>query len=341
MTVLGIETSCDECAAAVVRDGDKILSNIVATQIPFHAQWNGVVPELASRKHIEWIYTVTKEAMDKANLNVNDINAVAVTSQPGLFGSLLVGLCFAKAFAWSRNIPYIAVDHMLAHLYAPRLITDSTNERPNYPFLGLLVSGGHTIICRADDFDDITVMGTTIDDAVGEAFDKVAKYYNFGYPGGAVIDKMARAGNSGAFRFPMPSLHKGDHRYDVSYSGLKNAVINQLDIFKKEQVFTNEDIAASFQKTAVEILLRALLNAAEDTGLTTIVAGGGVAANSYLRARLAAQPNLRCIFPPLNLCGDNAAMIAGIGYHYLKRGEKSPLNLIASSRVSGFKKKYP
>jgi len=339
MKVLGIETSCDECSASVVQDGEKILSNVIATQIPYHAPWSGVVPEIASRKHTEWIYAVTKEALDKAGLQVADIDAVAVTNRPGLFGSLLVGLSFAKAFAWARNIPFIAVDHMLAHLYAPRLVADN---KPEYPFLGLLVSGGHTIICRADNFDDITVMGTTIDDAVGEAFDKVAKFYNFGYPGGAVIDKMSRNGDSGAFRFPMPSLHKGEHRYDVSYSGLKTAVVNQLEMFKvKEGSSRDEDIAASFQKTAVEILLRALINAAEDTGLTTIVAGGGVAANSYLRSRLGEHPHLRCIFPPLDLCGDNAAMIAGIGFHYLARGERSPLNTTASARVTGFKKKYP
>jgi len=339
MKVLGIETSCDECSAAVVEDGEKIISNVIATQIPFHAPWSGVVPEIASRKHTEWIYAVAKEALDKANIKVEEIDAVAVTNRPGLLGSLLVGLSFAKAFAWSRSIPFIAVDHMLAHLYAPRLISSAKCE---YPFLGLLVSGGHTIICRADNFDNITVLGTTIDDAVGEAFDKVAKFYNFGYPGGAVIDKMAQNGDSSFFNFPMPSLHKGDHRYDVSYSGLKNAVINQLDTFKKKSgAHTNEDIAASFQKTAVQILLRALLNASEDTGITTIVAGGGVAANSYLRACLAEQKNLRCIFPPQDLCGDNAAMIAGIGYHYLARGERSPLNITASARVTGFKKKYP
>jgi len=340
MNVLGIETSCDECCAAVVKDGDKILSNVIMSQIPFHARWSGVVPEIASRKHIEWIYAVTKEALDKANLSVKDIDAVAVTSRPGLLGSLLVGLSFAKAFAWAKNIPFIAVDHMLAHLYAPRLLADKKAE---YPFLGLLVSGGHTIICRADNFDDITVLGTTIDDAVGEAFDKVAKHYNFGYPGGAVIDKMAQNGDSDFFRFPLPSLHKGNHRYDVSYSGLKNACINQLDLFRKTQgsVHTNEDIAASFQKTAIETLLRALFNAAEDTGITTIVAGGGVAANSYLRLRLSMQTRLNCIFPPFELCGDNAAMIAGIGYHYLARGERSALNVTASARVDGFKKKYP
>ncbi|GBU28307.1 N(6)-L-threonylcarbamoyladenine synthase TsaD [Treponema sp. R8-4-B8] len=339
MKVLGIETSCDECSAAVVEDGEKIISNVIATQIPFHAPWNGVVPEIASRKHTEWIYAVTKEALDKALLKVEDIDAVAVTNRPGLLGSLLVGLSFAKAFAWARKIPFIAVDHMLAHLYAPRLVSEA---KCDYPFLGLLVSGGHTIICRADDFDNITVLGTTIDDAVGEAFDKVAKYYNFGYPGGAVIDKMAHNGDSSAFNFPMPSLHKGDHRYDVSYSGLKNAAINQLDIFKKKSgAHTNEDIAASFQKTAVQILLRAMLNAAEDTGITTIVAGGGVAANSCLRSCLARQSHLNCIFPPGDLCGDNAAMVAGIGYQYLARGERSPLNITASARVSGFKKKYP
>jgi len=340
MKVLGIETSCDECSAAVVQDGEKILSNVIATQIPFHAPWSGVVPEIASRKHTEWIYAVVKEALDKAGLKAGDIEAVAVTSRPGLLGSLLVGLCFAKAFAWSRGIPFIAVDHMLAHLYAPRLGTGQA--RPEYPFLGLLVSGGHTIICRAGNFDDITVMGTTIDDAAGEAFDKVAKHYGFGYPGGAVIDKMARNGDSGAFRFPMPSLHKGDHRYDVSYSGIKTAAVNQLEMFKvKKGDHTNEDIAASFQKTAVDILLRALLNAAEDSGLTTIVAGGGVAANSYLRSRLALFPDLKCVFPPLDLCGDNAAMIAGIGYHYLARGERSPFSVTARARVDGLKKKYP
>ena len=345
MKVLGIETSCDETAAAVVEDGKKILSGVVATQIPFHAPYNGVVPEIASRKHAEWIYSVVKEALDTAHLNVADIDAVAVTSRPGLLGALLVGLSFAKAFAWGRSIPLITVDHMLAHLYAARLAAAANtpggnrDESPAYPFLGLLVSGGHTIICRADNFDDITVLGATIDDAAGEAFDKVSKHYGFGYPGGTVIDAMAQKGDSGAFRFPMPNMHKGNHRYDVSYSGLKNAAINQLEQFRvKETEIKPEDIAASFQKTAVDILLRAVFNAAEDTGLTTVVAGGGVAANSYLRCRLAERRDLRCIFPPLPLCGDNGAMVAGIGYHYLIRGDRSPLDETASARVQGFKK---
>jgi len=343
MKVLGIETSCDESAAAVVEDGRTILSNVVATQIPFHAAYNGVVPEIASRMHTEWINRVVQEALDKASLGPADIDAVAAAAHPGLLGSLLVGLNFAKAFAWARDIPFIAVDHMLAHLYAPRLAM--SDEGLAYPFLGLLVSGGHTIICRADGFDDITVLGATIDDAVGEAFDKVSKHYGFGYPGGAVIDRLAKDGNMGAFHFPMPSLHKGDHRCDVSYSGLKTAAVNQLDLFRSgplpEGGDRPEDIAASFQKTAVDILLRGLFRAVEDTGLGTIVAGGGVAANSYLRARLAERKDIRCVFPPLELCGDNGAMIAGLGFQYLARGERSPLSVTASARVKSFKRRYP
>jgi N6-L-threonylcarbamoyladenine synthase len=347
MIVLGIETSCDECAAALVEDGRKILSNVVATQIPFHAEYNGVVPEIASRKHTEWIYPVVKEALDSASMKAAGVDAVAATAHPGLLGSLLVGLGFAKAFAWARGIPFIAVDHMLAHLYAPRLhfAEGKAAGEVQYPFLGLLVSGGHSIICRADNFDDITVLGATIDDAVGEAFDKVSKHYGFGYPGGAAIDKLAKAGNPEAFNFPLPSLHKGDHRYDLSYSGLKTAVINQLDKFRSGPLPCGgdkpEDIAASFQKTAVDILLRSLFRAAHDTGLTTIVAGGGVAANSRLRSALAERKDLCSVFPPMELCGDNGAMIAGLAYCYLARGESSSLRAAASARVKGFKKQYP
>jgi N6-L-threonylcarbamoyladenine synthase len=342
MKVLGIESSCDECAAAVVEDGARILSNVVATQIPFHAAYEGVVPEIASRMHTEWIDGVVKEALEQAGLTSGGIDGVAVTARPGMLGSLLVGLSFAKAFAWSLNLPFIGVDHMLAHLYASRLDGAAGDEPPpEYPFLGLLASGGHSIICRVDDFDGVTVLGTTIDDAVGEAFDKVAKYYGFGYPGGAAIDKLAQTGDASAFAFPMPNLYKGEHRYDLSYSGLKTAAINQLEQFRSKKTANLEDIAASFQKTAIEILLRSLFRAAEDTKLTTIVGGGGVAANSYLRSRLAEQPELRSIFPRLDLCGDNGAMIAGLGYQYLIRGDRSPLNTTASARVRTFKRRYP
>jgi N6-L-threonylcarbamoyladenine synthase len=349
MKVLGIESSCDECAAAVVVDGREVLSNVVATQIPVHAAYNGVVPELASRMHTEWIAGVAGKALAAAGLESGDIDGVAATAQPGLLGSLLVGLNFAKAFAWAGGLPFIAVDHMLAHLYASRLAVPGRTEEPAaYPFLGLLVSGGHSIICRADGFDSVTVLGTTIDDAVGEAFDKVSKHYGFGYPGGAAIDKLAKTGDCEAFRFPMPNLHKkngiSEHHCDLSYSGLKTAVINQREQFRvKPASGENEaaDIAASFQKTAVEILLRSLFRALEDTGLDTVVAGGGAAANSFLRSRLAERKDIRCIFPPPEFCGDNGAMIAGLGYQYLARGDRSPLGVTASARVKAFKRRYP
>ena len=329
MKVLGIESSCDETAAAVVEDGRLILSNVVATQIPFHEIYSGVVPEIASRKHAEWILPVVRRALDEAGMTVNDVDAVAATNRPGLMGSLLV-----KTLAWSLNKPFIAVNHMLGHLYAAHLEQDI-----EYPYLGLLVSGGHSIICKVSNFDDIEVLGTTVDDAAGEAFDKVAKFYGFGYPGGVIIDKLAKNGNPAAAHFPMPRLDKGEHRYDVSYSGLKTAVINQIDSFwNPDFEKTPENIAASFRETAVKILLSRLFKAVEDTGLKTIVAGGGVAANSRLRALLAERSDLRCIFPSLKLCTDNGAMIAGVGYRYLERGDTSPWNTTASARVSGFKK---
>jgi len=334
MKVLGIESSCDETAAAVVEDGRHILSNVVATQIPFHEVYSGVVPEIASRKHAEWILPVVRRALDEAGMTVNDVDAVAATNRPGLMGSLLVGLTFAKTLAWSLNKPFIAVNHMLGHLYAAHL-----EQNIEYPYLGLLVSGGHSIICKVSNFDDIEVLGTTVDDAAGEAFDKVAKFYGFGYPGGVIIDKLAKNGNPAAAHFPTPRLDKGEHRYDVSYSGLKTAVINQIDSFwNPDFEKTPENIAASFRETAVKILLSRLFKAVEDTGLKTIVAGGGVAANSRLRALLAERSDLRCIFPSLKLCTDNGAMIAGVGYRYLERGDTSPWNTTASARVSGFKK---
>lgn len=334
MKILGIETSCDETAAAVVADGKIVMSSVVSTQIPFHAMYNGVVPEIASRKHVEWILPVVRQALFEANVAIDEIDGIAATASPGLMGSLLVGLTFAKSLAWSIGKPFIAVNHMLAHLYAVHLQSEI-----EYPYLGLLVSGGHSIICQVFDFDSIEVLGTTIDDAVGEAFDKVAKFYGFGYPGGAVIDRLAKAGDSAAARFPLPTLNKGDHRYDMSYSGLKTAVINQIDQFWVDGFEkTPENIAASFQETAVRILLSRLFRAVDDTGIRTIVAGGGVAANSRLRTLLAQRTDLRCIFPPLQLCGDNGAMIAGIGYRYLVRGDRSPWSVTASARVQGFRK---
>lgn len=337
MRILGIESSCDECAAAVVADGSRVISSVVLSQVDFHKPYYGVVPEIASRKHIEWVRGVIQDSLAQADTRAEDVDAVAVTYRPGLIGSLLVGLSFAKGLAWALAKPFIGVDHILAHLYAPHL-----DREIGYPYLGLLVSGGHTIIARVERCDSIVVLGTTIDDACGEAFDKVAKHYGMGFPGGVAIDRLSRDGDPRAFRFSKPSLHKGDARYDVSYSGLKTAVIHQLDQFwngTSEKSLAN--IAASFQKTAIDILADRLVAAAADTGLRRVVAGGGVAANSYLRARLAAERDLEVIFPPLALCTDNAAMVAGLGYHLLVEGKTSSFALNAEARVPMFKRAYP
>ncbi|MCK5154497.1 MAG: tRNA (adenosine(37)-N6)-threonylcarbamoyltransferase complex transferase subunit TsaD [Spirochaetales bacterium] len=337
MKILGIETSCDECAASVVEDGKKIISNVIATQIEDHKLYNGVVPEIASRLHVEWIKSVVKEATFDSGIDLESIDGIAVTNRPGLVGSLLVGLSFAKGLALSLNKPYIGVDHIMAHLYAPYL-----EHEIEYPYLGVLVSGGHTIISHVTEFNKMAVLGTTIDDACGEAFDKVAKFYDLGYPGGIAIDRLSLEGDSGAFNFPNPSLHKGDHRYDVSYSGLKTAVINQLDQFRNgESEKSKANIAASFQRAAVDILMRRVKRALKDTGLTRIVAGGGVVANSLLRKELLSLENIQTIIPSMSLCTDNAAMIAGIGFHYLEQGVRSDYSLNASSRVPAFRKKYP
>jgi N6-L-threonylcarbamoyladenine synthase len=335
--VLGIESSCDECSAAVVEDGRRVLSNLVLSQVDLHKPYYGVVPELASRQHVEWIRGVVEDALAQAGVPIAGIDAVAVTRRPGLIGSLLVGLSFAKGFAWARRLPLVGVDHILAHLYAPHLERDI-----QYPYLGLLVSGGHTIIARVERWDVIEVLGTTIDDACGEAFDKVAKHHGMGFPGGVAIERLSKSGDPDAFHFPKPKLHKGDARYDVSYSGLKTAVIHQLDQFwngKAERSPAN--IAASFQRTAIEILVDRVLLAARDTGLQRVVAGGGVAANGCLRERLAAEPGLEVIFPSLALCTDNAAMVAGLGWQLFRDGKTAGLDLNAEARVSMFKRRYP
>ena len=286
---------------------------------------------------MEWISPVVQDALSTAGVAAADVDAVAVTYRPGLIGSLLVGLSFAKGLAWALGKPLIGVDHILAHLYAPQL-----EREINYPFIGVLVSGGHTIIARVDRHDRMQVLGTTIDDACGEAFDKVAKHYGIGFPGGVAIDKLARTGDSVLSVFPTRSLNKGEAYYDVSYSGLKTAVIHQTDQFwngKAEKSLAN--IAASFQRAAIDILVDRALAAATDTGLRRVVAGGGVAANSYLRERMAAEKGLEVIFPSLGLCTDNAAMVAGLGYHLLRDGAVSDFSLNAEARVPVFKRAYP
>ncbi|MFP4179794.1 MAG: tRNA (adenosine(37)-N6)-threonylcarbamoyltransferase complex transferase subunit TsaD [Spirochaetaceae bacterium] len=337
MLVLGIESSCDECAASIVENGRSILSNVVASQIDVHRPYNGVVPEIASRMHTEWIWPVTRRAVTEAGVSIKELKGIAVTNRPGLVGSLLVGVNFAKGMASALGIPIVGIDHIRAHLYAPHLEFDIS-----YPYLGIIVSGGHTIISVVRDFDTIEVLGTTIDDACGEAFDKVAKHYGFGYPGGVAIDTLAKKGNPEAFSFPDPSLKKGSHRYDLSYSGLKTAVINQLEQFRKDKSDNSpENIAASFQKAAIGMLVSRIRRAVKDTGISTLVVGGGVAANSLLRSSLEGMDTVTARFPSIEMCTDNAAMIAGIGYHYLQRGEKGSLDLNAYPRVEGFRKTYP
>jgi len=335
--VLGIETSCDECSAAVVDDGRTILSNIVASQIEIHRPYYGVVPELASRKHVEWIGPVVEQSLAESGVGMGEIDAVAATFRPGLIGSLLVGLSYGKGLALTLDLPFVGVDHIQAHLYAPHL-----EQEISYPYIGLIVSGGHTLIARVETFDRFEVLGTTIDDACGEAFDKVAKFYDLGFPGGVAIDRLSVRGEPEAFRFPKPSLHKGDHRYDVSYSGLKTAVVNQLDRFwDRSFPKTPENIAAAFQKTAIDILVERVLRACKDTGLHRVVAGGGVSANSYLRSRLGSEDGVQAVFPSLSLCTDNGAMIAGLACRMLSAGKASPLSLNAEARVQSFRRAYP
>lgn len=335
MYVLGIETSCDECSAAVVEDGRNILSNVIATQIELHRPFDGVVPELASRLHTEWISQVVDAAVKQAGIKKEDIGAVAATSRPGLLGSLLVGLNFAKGLAAVLDVPFIGIDHIRAHLYAPQI------EHPlEYPYLGVLLSGGHTVICKVDSYDSIEVLGTTVDDAIGEAFDKVAKHYGLGYPGGVMIDRLAQKGDPMAFRFSGPKMSSDYHPYDISYSGLKTAVINQLDIFSTGKPATPENIAASFQRVAVGMLIKRVGKALKDTGLRRISAGGGVAANSLVRSSLKVfeKDGYEVSFPSLKLCTDNGAMVAGLGYRYIQDGFRSDFSLSASARVSAFKK---
>ena len=333
MTILGVETSCDECSIALVEDGRRLIAQQIASQIEFHAPYSGVVPEIASRKHTEWILDVYNRTLADAGATPADVEGIAVTTRPGLSGSLVVGLSFAKALALGLGVPIVGVNHILAHLYAPHF-----EYEIDYPYLGLLVSGGHTLICLVRGVEDIEVLGTTVDDACGEAFDKVAKFLDLGYPGGVVIDRLARSGDPQAFSFPVSTVNTGPGRYDVSYSGLKTAVANQMEKFRTPGYeATNENIAASFQKAAIETVLTQLERAVADTGITTVVVGGGVAANSYLRERLGDRDDLRAVFPSMELCTDNGAMIAGIGYHLLLSSGGDDLSLGVSARVSGYR----
>jgi N6-L-threonylcarbamoyladenine synthase len=309
--VLAIETSCDETAASVVMGGNDVLSSIVSSQIDIHARFGGVVPEVASRAHLESIVPVIDAAIAEAGILPSRIDAVAATAGPGLIGALLVGVSAAKSLALVWDKPFIGVNHLEAHLYAG-LLDDPTLE---FPLVVLLVSGGHTMIIHMKGHGDYTVLGRTIDDAAGEAYDKVARYLNLGYPGGPVIDRIASDGNPHAVEFPRAMMHDG---LDVSFSGLKTSVINHV---RRNPEMSNVDVAASFQAAVVDVLCAKTIKAAQQVEAKGIVLGGGVSANTFLRSemtRRGGEAGFKVALPSRAMCTDNAAMIAAAAWHRLK-----------------------
>ena len=318
MRILGIETSCDETAAAVVEDGRVVWSSVVSSQVDLHARFGGVVPEIASRAHVELIDDVIEQSLVEAGVALADLDAVAACHGPGLAGALLVGVSAAKALALTTDLPYVGVNHLEAHLYAAWL------EEPELepPLAVLIVSGGHTLIVVMEDHDRYRVAGQTVDDAAGEAFDKVARFLGLGYPGGPVIDRLARQGDAAAIRFPraMPGEH------DLSFAGLKTAVVNHV---RRAPDASVEDVAASFQEAVVDQLVGKLFAVADESGAPTVVVGGGVAANSRLRERVgeeAARTGRRAHLAPLELCTDNGAMIAAAAWWRLRADGPTPLD---------------
>lgn len=326
MLILAIESSCDETSAAVVRHGRETLSNVIASQVDVHARYGGVVPELASRKHLEAITVVIDEALEKAKVSLDAIEGIAVTRGPGLVGALLVGLSVAKAIAFARGIPLVGVHHIEGHILAIQL------EQPvAFPYLALAVSGGHTHLYRVDGIGQYKTLGRTLDDAAGEAFDKVAKLLGLGYPGGVVIDRLAAKGDPEKIVFPRPMIHKDN--LDFSFSGMKTAVLNyvrqQPGPIAGEHL---ENLAAGFQDAVVDVLCKKTLKAAQEQGLERIVVAGGVACNSGLRkemTRRAQAQGKAVFFPAPLLCSDNAAMLAVGADFYLQGGYRAPLDLNA------------
>ena len=319
---LGIDTSCDETSAAVLKDGRFVLSNIVSSQVKIHQSYGGVVPELASRAHLENLKTVIDCALKQAQISLKNISGIAVTTSPGLIGCLLVGLSYAKSMAYALNIPVTGVHHLKGHLFSGFL------ELPEvFPFLGLVVSGGHTALYQVKNFEQIECLGQTVDDAAGEAFDKVAKLMGLGYPGGPVIDVLSREGNSEAFKFTRAQVKKGPFYF--SFSGLKTAVSR---IMNKQPLTSNQqqaDLAASFQKEVVSYLVQQVERGAKQFSPRLIMVTGGVAVNSLLRKeilKLSEQIGIRCHFPSPILCTDNGAMIAFVGYKQILKGNFLPLD---------------
>lgn len=331
INILAIETSCDETAAAVVQNGRVVLSNVVASQIEIHQVYGGVVPEIASRKHIEVINQVINQAIVEANLTFKEIDAIGVTYGPGLVGALLVGVSAAKSLAWALDLPLIGVHHISGHISA-NYITHS-DLKP--PFLCLVVSGGHSHIVYVKDYCKYELIGCTRDDAAGEAYDKVARVLGLGYPGGPVIDKLSLQGDASKIKLPKIRLKNGD--YDFSFSGLKTAVVNYVhNLVQKNEIINNADIAAAFQKSVVSQLSDKVLKVCEEKQINRLVLAGGVAANSGLRNHLETESQKRNIdfyCPELKLCTDNAAMIGSDAYYRYVQGERATLSLNAMPQL--------
>jgi tRNA N6-adenosine threonylcarbamoyltransferase len=330
MLILGIESSCDETAAAVVEDGRRVLSSVVASQVEIHHRYGGVVPELASRKHIEAILPVTQEALTQAGITRAALDAVAVTQGPGLVGSLLVGYSFAKSLAYGLDIPWVGVNHLEGHILSVFLEDDP----PDFPFCALLASGGHTAIYYVTAFTEIERMGQTRDDAAGEAYDKVAKVLGLGYPGGKIIDDLAHQGDSKKIPFKRPFLDRNG--FDFSFSGIKSAVNRMVQNQPEEMASQVADVAAGFQEAVVDVLTHKLMHAASEKDCEHVVVVGGVAANRRLRERMrqaGAEQGVAVHAPGIDLCGDNAAMIAAAGFHYLQQGRRGNLDDDVYSRV--------
>ena len=326
LRILGIESSCDETAAAIVEGGRLILSNVIASQVDLHAQFGGVYPELASREHVRAIHAVVNEALQETHMQLSDLDAIAVTRGPGLAGSLVVGVNMAKALALSAELPIIGTNHLEGHLYSAWLYpADSKpNPEPKLPLVALLVSGGHTELILMKGHLDYEVLGGTADDAAGEAFDKVARLLNLAYPGGPSIQKAAQNGNPRAFNFPKARM---DKPWDFSFSGLKTSVLRTVEDYKQSgKELPVADIAASFQQAVVDALYEKTFAAAENYKAKDIIVAGGVSANRALRETFRAQTRFRVHIPPINLCTDNAAMIAGAAYRHLVAGQTDNLD---------------
>lgn len=331
MRILALESSCDETAAAVVEDGRKVLSSIIASQVEEHKLYGGVVPEIASRRHCEAVVGVTRQALEEAGMTLDEVDAIAVTYAPGLIGALLVGVNFAKGLALSSGKPLIPVHHLRSHIAANYI----TSPELEPPFLCLVVSGGHSHIIQVKDYTDLRVLGHTRDDAAGEAFDKAARAMGMSYPGGVEMDKIAQNGNPEAFALPHPTVDGSE--YDFSFSGLKTAVINLIhNAEQKGQALPVADLAASFRKAVVDCLVKNFVKAAMDTGSTKLVIAGGVSANSLLRSRLKQEcqkHGWEFYMPQLSLCGDNAAMVGSQGYYEYLSGKIASLDLNACAEM--------